>query len=60
MPLKSDLTVDSSKFDRGLADEQTKQFNQKLIDIWKEGPRWYEVKTFPLEFTLKIQVNHSS
>jgi len=43
MPLKSDLTVDPSKFDRKLADEQTEQFNQKLINIWKEGPRWYEV-----------------
>jgi hypothetical protein len=44
MPLTSDLTVDPSKFDRKLADEQTKQFNQKLINIWKEGPRWYEVR----------------
>jgi hypothetical protein len=46
MPLTSDLTVDPSKFDRKLADEQTKQFNQKLINIWKEGPRWYEVRQF--------------
>jgi hypothetical protein len=51
MPLKSDLTVDPSKFDRKLADEQTKQFNQKLINIWKEGPRWYEVSR-PSPFVL--------
>ncbi|KAF2128354.1 alpha/beta-hydrolase [Dothidotthia symphoricarpi CBS 119687] len=43
MSLTSDLTIDPSKFDRKLADEQTKQFNEKLIKIWADGPRWYEV-----------------
>jgi hypothetical protein len=43
MSLKSDLTIDASKFDRELADKQTEEFNEKLIKIWADGPRWYEV-----------------
>ncbi|KAJ4353989.1 uncharacterized protein N0V89_005721 [Didymosphaeria variabile] len=43
MPLKSDLTIDASKFDRSLSDKETTEFNKKLIQIWKDGPRWYEV-----------------
>ncbi|KAF2181809.1 alpha/beta-hydrolase [Zopfia rhizophila CBS 207.26] len=43
MPLKSDVIVDASKFDRSLASKKTEQFNEGLIKIWKEGPRWYEV-----------------
>ena len=43
MSLKSDLTIDASKFDRKLADKQTEEFNEKLIKIWADGPRWYEV-----------------
>lgn len=45
MPLQSDLTIDASKFERKLADEQTKEFNEKLIKIWADGPRWYEVSS---------------
>lgn len=63
MPLTSDLTVDASKFDRKLADEQTKQFNQKLINIWKSGPRWNEVSHiidhdhfFPIQQSNRDQV----
>ncbi|KAF2005463.1 hypothetical protein P154DRAFT_518567 [Amniculicola lignicola CBS 123094] len=43
MPLKSDIYVDASKFDESLQSEKTKLFNEKLIQIWKDGPRWYEV-----------------
>jgi len=43
MSLKSDITVDATKFDRKLTDQKTKEFNEKLIQIWKDGPRWYEV-----------------
>jgi hypothetical protein len=43
MSLKSDVTVDASKFDRSGIDTQTLEFNQKLIKIWADGPRWYEV-----------------
>ncbi|CAA9958225.1 esterase/lipase/thioesterase [Pyrenophora teres f. maculata] len=42
-PLKSDLTIDASKFDRSTVDKQTLEFNEKLIKIWADGPRWYEV-----------------
>ncbi|KAF2630216.1 alpha/beta-hydrolase [Macroventuria anomochaeta] len=43
MSLQSDLTIDASKFDRKLVDQQTEEFNEKLIKIWADGPRWYEV-----------------
>lgn len=43
MTLKSDVTVDASKFDRSTIDKQTLEFNDKLIKIWADGPRWYEV-----------------
>ncbi|KAF1957518.1 esterase/lipase/thioesterase [Byssothecium circinans] len=42
MTLKSDLTIDASKFDRKLADKETEEFNKKLIKIWADGPRWYD------------------
>lgn len=44
MSLKSDLTIDATKFDRKLADKETEEFNEKLIKIWADGPRWYEVR----------------
>ena len=43
MSLKSDLTIDASKFDRANIDKETSDFNAKLIKIWADGPRWYEV-----------------
>jgi acetyl esterase/lipase len=43
MPLKSDLTVDASKFDRTTIDKRTTEFNEKLIKIWADGPRWYDI-----------------
>lgn len=43
MSLKSDVTVDASKFDRSTIDKQTLEFNDRLIKIWADGPRWYEV-----------------
>ena len=43
MTLKSDVTVDASKFDRSTIDKQTLEFNDRLIKIWADGPRWYEV-----------------
>lgn len=43
MPLTSDINVDATRFDRKLTDKKTEEFNEKLIKIWKDGPRWYEV-----------------
>lgn len=43
MPLQSDINVSAAKFDRKTVDPKTKEFNDKLIKIWKDGPRWYEV-----------------
>jgi acetyl esterase/lipase len=39
----SDLSIDAAKFDRENVDQETKEFNEKLIKIWADGPRWYEV-----------------
>jgi hypothetical protein len=39
MSLESDLIIDASKFDRSTINEQTLVFNQKLIEIWADGPR---------------------
>ena len=49
MSLKSDLTIDATKFDRKLADKETEEFNEKLIKIWADGPRWYEVWQLALQ-----------
>lgn len=43
MSLKSDLAIDAAKFDRKNIDKETLEFNEKLIKIWADGPRWYEV-----------------
>lgn len=43
MPLQSDLTIDATKVDRANIDQATLDFNAKLIKIWADGPRWYEV-----------------
>ncbi|KAL6708176.1 hypothetical protein ACN47E_003360 [Coniothyrium glycines] len=43
MSLQSDLTLPVQKFDRSTIDKQTLEFNEKLIKIWADGPRWYEV-----------------
>jgi acetyl esterase/lipase len=45
MSLKSDVNVDPAKFDRKNIDQETLDFNQKLIKIWADGPRWYEVRS---------------
>jgi hypothetical protein len=43
MPLHSDLNIDAVKFDPSKASAKTGEFNEKLIEIAKGGPRWYEV-----------------
>jgi hypothetical protein len=43
MSLKSDVNVNATKFDRKNIDKETLEFNEKLIKIWADGPRWYEV-----------------
>jgi hypothetical protein len=48
MPLKSDLTIDASKFDRSLTDKKTQELNEKLGQIAKAGPKWYEVSEWEL------------
>jgi hypothetical protein len=48
MSLKSDVNVDPAKFDRRNIDQETLDFNEKLIKIWADGPRWYEVGTLSI------------
>jgi len=55
-PLKSDVLVDASKFDRSTIDKQTLEFNEKLIKIWADGPRWYEV-IFSVFFFVRLSVS---
>lgn len=43
MNAHSALTLDASKFDPAAISEETKAFNQKLMDIMSKGPKWYEV-----------------
>ncbi|KAK3202225.1 hypothetical protein GRF29_161g510469 [Pseudopithomyces chartarum] len=43
MPLKSDLTIDASKLDRSLTDKKTQELNEKLGQIARAGPKWYEI-----------------
>lgn len=48
MSLESDVVVNAAKFNRANIDEETRAFNEKLIKIWADGPRWYEVRNLCL------------
>jgi len=43
MPLKSDMTLDASKFDPKAISKQTHDFNAGLIKIMEGNPKWWEV-----------------
>lgn len=43
MPLTSDLSLAAAKFQPEAISQQTHDFNAKLIEIAKTGPKWYEV-----------------
>jgi hypothetical protein len=44
MPLKSDITIDTSAFDDNAISEQTHALNASLMEIQKKMPKWYEVQ----------------
>lgn len=44
MPLESDLKLDASKFRADAISAQTQRFNDDLIEIGKQGPKWFEVR----------------
>lgn len=46
MPLKSDLSLDASKFKPTAISKQTHDFNDQLIKIMEGGPKWWEVSAF--------------
>lgn len=39
----SALTLDASKFGAAAIPEETRAFNQHLMDLMATGPKWYEV-----------------
>lgn len=41
------LTLDQTKFGPAAISEDTRAFNQKLMDIMSKGPKWYEVRLCP-------------
>lgn len=43
MALKSDISIDTSKFEPAAVSEQTLKLNQHIIDIFEPVPRWFEV-----------------
>ena len=57
--LKSDVVVDATKFDRSTIDKQTLEFNEKLIKIWADGPRWYEVCFLSFLFSSYYYIPHT-
>jgi len=44
MPLQSDIVIDVAKFHPGAVSEQTKKFNERLIEIFEGAPKWWEVR----------------
>lgn len=43
MPLTSDLQLDYDKFRPGAVSQQTKDFNDALMEMMNGGPKWHEV-----------------
>jgi hypothetical protein len=50
MALKSDITIDATKFDPASISEQTAKLNDHLIKIFENAPKWYEVSPKTLDF----------
>jgi len=46
MPLKSDFWINAAKFHPDAISDQTHQVNEKLMDVFDQGPKWYEVSYF--------------
>ena len=44
MPLTSDLKIDVAKLDPKAVSEGTKKFNDGLIEVMKDIPKWWEVR----------------
>ena len=45
MPLESDLKLNGSKFDPNNVTQKTKDFNDGLMKIMNNGPKWYSMST---------------
>lgn len=43
MPLKSDILIDVAKFEPQNTSAQTAEANETLINLLKDGPKWFEV-----------------
>jgi hypothetical protein len=58
MPLASDINLNAAKFRPDAVSEQTKAFNQHIVDATAGGPTWWEVIYLTLCFqTLKAHAH---
>lgn len=48
MPPSNHVQVDPSVFDPANIPQDTVEFNQKLMDIMRGAPKWYEVSLRPV------------
>jgi hypothetical protein len=46
MPLKSDITFDTSKLDSNAISPETTALNESLMELGRKGPKWYEVRSY--------------
>jgi hypothetical protein len=59
MPLKSDITLDYSKFDPASVSELTKKFNENSLAVLAKTPLWWEVGVSLHISTLRSTNNQS-
>jgi acetyl esterase/lipase len=58
MPLKSDITFDTSKLDPNAISPETTALNESLMELGRKGPKWYEVRshTKPCSSTAQLTI----
>ena len=55
MPLTSDLTISTGKFNPEAISGETKKFNNHLVDIMKGAPKWHEVRISSLIYNRELR-----
>lgn len=56
MSLRSDLTIDASKFKPEAVSESTRQMNGALMQLTKDEAGWWQVRFLPLTLT-RVEIN---
>lgn len=56
MSLRSDLTVDASKFKPEAVSESTRQLNDALMQLTKDDAGWWQVR-FPCLTLARVEIN---